>query len=84
MERINQHASTTFVSLAEQFRTAFMENDPTSDEVAAKQKEVDAKWRVYCKNRALLPEALPKIKEFCESLRKEYEAELNAVIEVTK
>lgn len=74
-EGINEDANKTFVALAEKFRIFFMDNDPDGEEVKTKAKEVDAKWRVYCKNRGLIPEAYPQVSDFCKELIQEYKNE---------
>lgn len=78
-DRVNEDANKTFILLAEKFRECFMENDPESEEVTAKQKEVNAKWRVYCKNRNLIPDAYNQVFEYCSNLRIQYIAELHEV-----
>lgn len=76
-ERINEDANKTFVALAEKYRVCFMDNDPDGEEVKAKQKGVDAKWRLYCRNRNLISAAYTQISEFCKSMNEQYNKELN-------
>lgn len=71
-ERINEDANKTFVALAEKYRTCFMENDPNSEEVNNMRRQVCAKWRVYCKNRNLIPEAYTQVDTFCAELMADY------------
>lgn len=81
-DRINADANSTFVMLAEKFRVCFMENQPESEAVQLKRKEVNAKWRIYCKNRNLIPEAYTNVSTFCDSLFEQYKSEFDDTVQI--
>lgn len=77
MERANAEANAMHKRLVNQFAEVFMDNDPASDLVSDKQREVNAKWRVYCKNRDLTPEVYALVYTACDGIRKQFNQELN-------
>lgn len=77
VERANNEANAMHKRLVNQFAEFFIDNDPDSDEVDAKQKEVNAKWRVFCKNRNLLPEVFGLVDLSCNKFREQFNSELN-------
>lgn len=77
-DRINVEINKTASNLVERFYNFFMEHDPNSDEVADFQRELSAKWKMYCKRMALKPEALNAINEQCDKIRAEYAETLKA------
>lgn len=77
VERANEEANAMHKRLVNQFAEFFMDNDPESDDVIQKQKEVNAKWRVYCKTRGLTPEVLGLVDAACNQFREQFNNELN-------
>lgn len=77
IERANDEANAMHRRLVNQFGEFFMDNDPASEEVTEKQKEVNAKWRVYCKNRNLTPEVFGLVDLACNQIREQFNNELN-------
>lgn len=80
IERANDEANAMHKRLVNQFAEFFIDNDPEGDEVEAKQKEVNAKWRVFCKNRNLLPEVFGLVDMSCNKFREQFNQELNGTI----
>lgn len=77
VDRANAEANTMHKRLVNQFGEFFIDNDPDSDEVADKQEEVSAKWKMFCKNRGLLPEVLDLVNLSCNQIREQYKTALN-------
>jgi hypothetical protein len=71
-ERLNKEAGDMIARLVNQWYEFFLDNDPDSKEVQDKQKEVSAKWRMYCQRRHLKPEILPLIDKSIDKLIDEY------------
>lgn len=80
MERANAEANAMHKRLVNQFAETFMDNDPNGEDVADKQKEVNAKWRVFCKNRNLLPEVHTLVDLSCNKFREQFNNELNGEV----
>lgn len=80
VERANDEANAMHRRLVNQFAEVFIDGDPNSDEVADKQKEVNAKWRMFCKNRNLLPEVHSLVDLSCNKFREQFNNELNGTI----
>lgn len=74
MERVNREAHQQLSNLVNRFYESFMENDPDSDEVTERQKEVSTKWKMYCHHRQLKKEALSMCDDRCNELRVQYKA----------
>lgn len=55
-----------------------MDNNANGEDVQEFRKQVCAKWRVYCKNRNLIPEVYPQMDQFCADLMDEYVEEYKA------
>jgi len=72
MERINQRAQLTYVKFCEQYSAFFMEHDPDGEEVKEKEKEINAKWVMYCRSNQLTEESEIKVKEFFGRMHDEY------------
>lgn len=77
VERANEEANAMHKRLVNQFAEFFMDSDPAGDEVEAKQREVNAKWRVYCKTRHLTPEVYGLVDLACNQIREQFNNELN-------
>lgn len=77
LERANQQASAMHQRLANQFAEFFIDSDPDSEEVIEKQKEVNAKWRMYCKSKGLTPEVFGLVNDSCNKFREQFNNELN-------
>lgn len=80
-ERVKEDAVNTLNRLVAKFYEVFMENDPEAPEVAAKKKEVVAKWKMYCNQKQLLPAALTLCEENCNAIIKKYQEQLTGVEE---
>jgi hypothetical protein len=73
MERIESDAKARYHAIADQFIKAFTEAiDPESEEIVQLMKKYDAQWRIYCKSKRLTDKAFPLVKEYCESVIKQY------------
>lgn len=77
LERANEQANEMHRRLVNQFCEFFIDNDPASDGVTEKQKEVNAKWRMYCKNKNLTPEVFDIVDKSCKEFREQFNNELN-------
>lgn len=72
-ERANSEAKDAFEGLVKQFWDVFFNNSPTDQIVIDKEKEVLAKWKMYCERRRLLPAAFTMVSEVCKTIREDYE-----------
>lgn len=72
MDRVNREAQGKLQMLVNRWYEFFMENDPEGDEVKDLQKEVSAKWKMYCAHRNIKPEFFTKVDEQCNGLRAQY------------
>jgi len=78
-ERVNEEVKTQLSLLSQKFLTFFMESDdPESQEVVDKMNQMDAKWRVFCKSKSLIPRAYTLAKEEMEGIIQEYLKEKEA------
>lgn len=75
VERVNKEASEIVQRLVNSWYDFFLDNDPDSEEVKAKQREVNAKWRMYCKRRNLKPQAHNVVNQSIAGLIEEYKKE---------
>jgi hypothetical protein len=72
-ERTNLEAQSILRSLQEQFLNFFMSAEETEGEsVNNKIREIDAKWRLYCKRKNLIPAAYTVMDKYMEDSIKEY------------
>ena len=72
-ERANIEAKEAFGGLVQQFWTIFFDNTPEDQIVTDKEKEVIAKWKMYCQRRRLKPECLNMVYDACKTIREDYE-----------
>lgn len=72
MERGNAAAQETYFKLCQIFHNFFMENDPNGIKVKEKQKELSAKWKMYCWNNRLKEEAMTAMDDYCDGVFKKY------------
>ena len=70
-ERIEQEAKDTYALLTNKFFEYFMTNSPDSDEVTKLEREVIAKWKMYCKMKDLTKETLPLVERYCAAVREQ-------------
>ena len=75
MERVQQEAQETHAKLAKQFFEAFMEFDPDGEELKELEKELIAKWKMYCGSRNLTKEAREMMTAYCTAIRTNYQKE---------
>jgi len=75
-ERIESEAKAQLDRLTENYYEFFMDNDPESEEVAKKHKECNAKWKMYCHARNLMPSALDAFERQATVLHDKYKKEL--------
>jgi hypothetical protein len=72
-DRTNAEAISTIETLQAQFLNFFMASEETEgDAVSDKIREIDAKWRLYCKRKNLVPAAYPVMDKYMEDSIKEY------------
>lgn len=72
IERVNQEVSDTLAKLVNIWWEFFLNNDPESEAVKAKQKEVSAKWKVYCSRRKVKAELFSLADRSISDLIEEY------------
>lgn len=72
MDRLNKEVGDIIARLVNQWYEFFLDNDPDSEEVKTKQKEVSAKWRMYCKRKHLKAEAFTIVDKSITQLMEEY------------
>lgn len=75
-ERIEKEARTQLDKFLNSFYEFFNENDPDSETVAQKRKELNAKWKMYCHARRLLPAALTALDTQIQVIVDSYKKEL--------
>jgi hypothetical protein len=72
-ERTNLEAQSVIKTLQDQFLNFFIECQDTEGEaVNNKIREIDAKWRLYCKRKNLIPAAYTVMDKYMEQSIKEY------------
>lgn len=71
-ERLNNEAGDIIARLVNQWYEFFLDNDPDGQAVKDKQKEVSAKWRMYCQRRHFKPEIFPLIDKSIDKLIDDY------------
>lgn len=71
-ERVEKAAMFQLNHFASKFYEFFMENDPESEEVAKKRKELSAKWKMYCHQKGLSKGALELLDSNCQRIIDEY------------
>lgn len=75
-ERIEKEAMARLNALVEKFYEFFMENDPESEAVAAKKKELSAKWKMYVHDRRLNKDAAELFDGAAQKVINKYHAQL--------
>jgi len=73
MEIVNKEAHAMYGKMAKQFVDFFIDHDPDGPEVAAKEKEIIHKWRMFCKHRNLIPAAYDQMNTHCQQVRADYQ-----------
>lgn len=72
-ERREEDAKRTYETLAEKFTNYFVGCDnPESEEVEERRRQMNAQWRVFCKKMNLIPAAYVMFDEYSKGLIKEY------------
>lgn len=71
-ERLNEEVTEMINRLVRQWYQFFINNDPDSEVVKNKQKEVSAKWRMFCRMRHLKVEAFPLVDKSIAGFIEEY------------
>lgn len=74
-ERINKEVSDTLQKLTIKFYDFFMDNDPESDAVIKKQKELSAKWKMYCKRASLIDAAFELFDKNADKILTDYKTQ---------
>lgn len=78
MDRRTEKAMQMFNSLCERFAKFIYETDGITDEmVAARRKELNAKWSLYVKDYRLNESSKTAFKDYCDKFYEAYKAELN-------
>lgn len=81
-ERVNQEVQQVIKQLTDKFMDFFLASDqPEGQEVVEKMQEIAAKWRMYCKNKKLIPEAYPVMEKEMARLVTEYLKEREKTLE---
>lgn len=82
-ERISNEAQQAYSKLAKSYFDFFIDNDPDSEPVKLKAKEVIHKWRMYCKHRNLIPKVYDQMLMYVNQVEKDYNySEANAESDV--
>jgi len=72
-EAINSEVQQKLKAFHDKFLDFFTNcDDPEGHEVVEKMKQLDAQWRVYCKNKELIPAAYPVINVYMAGVVQEY------------
>ncbi len=58
-DRVESEATLQLNTFISRFYEFFMDNDPESEEVTKKRKELSAKWKMYCGRKNFKAEAFP-------------------------
>lgn len=75
-ERVEKEAMAQLNSLVSKFYEFFMENDPESQLIQDKKKELSAKWRMYVSHKGLSLKALGLCDSNCQSIIDKYKEQL--------
>lgn len=75
-ERVEKEAMMQLNHFVSKFYEFFMENEPESPEIQAKQKELSAKWKMYVHNKGLSTKALGLCEENCQKIIDQYKEQL--------
>lgn len=77
-ERVNQEVQSVISQLSDQFLNFLLSSEnPEGNEVVEKMKDINAKWRVYCKRKNLIAKAYPVMELQMAQMAKEYLEEKN-------
>lgn len=77
-ERVNQEVQSVISQLSDQFLNFLLSSEnPEGQEVVEKMKDINAKWRVYCKRKNLIVKAYPVMELQMAQMAKEYLEEKN-------
>jgi uncharacterized HAD superfamily protein len=77
VDRVTELAMERFNKFAESFSNWLYDTDGLTDEMVKQRvDELNAKWKVYCKEMRLTQESIGAIKEYCEKLYALYKEEL--------
>ncbi len=81
-ERTQSQASEISSSLAETFLLYFSTTeDPEGEGVTKLMHQIDCQWRTFCSTKRLAPAAYPHMKQYMESIVKNYLATKNRINE---
>lgn len=72
-ERLKSEVEETYKALCDKFLDFFTNHDnPDSDEVIEKVKQLSGQWRIYCKRKNLISALFPAMDKYMDSLLNEY------------
>lgn len=72
-ERVSEEAKAVYEQFCKRFLDFFIFSDsPTEESIKAKMEELSKKWRLYCKNKNLLPGIYPIVDDYMKSVIKQY------------
>lgn len=74
-ERILKEVNDTLQKLTIKFYDFFMDNDPEGEAVANKQKELSAKWKMYCKRASLIEAAFDLFDKNANKIIEDYKTQ---------
>jgi hypothetical protein len=73
IERVEKEARETHQRLSDKFLAIVVNSDnPESEEILEKAKQLNAQWRLFCHGKQLNKEANDLIKNFCEKVIETY------------
>lgn len=72
-ERVSADAKQVYTTLTAKFLEFFIYSDgPDEQKIVDKMDELSKKWRLYCKQKNLLPNIYPIVDQYMEGVIKQY------------
>lgn len=72
-ERVSEEAKAVYEQFCKRFLAFFIFSDsPTEESIKSKMDELSKKWRLYCKNKNLLPGIYPIVDDYMKGVIKQY------------
>lgn len=72
-ERVSEEAKHVYTNLTAKFLEFFIYSDsPDEQKIVDKMDELSKKWRLYCKQKNLLPTIYPIVDQYMEGVIKQY------------
>lgn len=72
-ERVSQEAKAVYEQFCKRFLDFFIFSDtPTEESIKAKMEELSKKWRLYCRNKNLLPGIYTIVDDYMKGVINQY------------